>query len=138
MVTYLTSNRFVVAFVYCVLEKYRNTLKYRANKLIWKMNNLRNTLCISRVNSKCIRKIESLETAQKSKLVSCTSLLFLISVLSRLFSGTPVLETKQYRLERGLSVHKNAEGVLTDGPDYTFLDGRPTPLLVSNAAQNRF
>lgn len=42
-----------------------------------------------------------------------------------------MLETKQYRLERGLSLHKNAEGILTDGPDYTFLDGRPTPLLVS-------
>ncbi|KOB67823.1 Mitochondrial ribosomal protein L52 [Operophtera brumata] len=35
-------------------------------------------------------------------------------LLRRSFSGTPVLETKQYRLDRGLSLHKNAEGVLTD------------------------
>lgn len=63
--------------------------------------------------------------------VNKARVLLLVTVISRLFSGTPVLETKQYRVERGLSVHKNSEGVLTDGPDYTFLDGRPTPLLVS-------
>lgn len=37
---------------------------------------------------------------------------------------------KEWRAERGLPANRNAEGVLTDGPDFTYLDGRPTPLLV--------
>ncbi|XP_014365029.2 39S ribosomal protein L52, mitochondrial [Papilio machaon] len=48
---------------------------------------------------------------------------------SRAISCTQILNVKEWRVSRGLPVNKNAEGILTDGPDYTFLDGRPTPLL---------
>lgn len=53
-----------------------------------------------------------------------------VSVAARVFCSYPVLFTKEWRVSKGLSINKNAEGILTDGPDYTFLDGRPTPLLV--------
>ncbi|XP_053606666.1 large ribosomal subunit protein mL52 [Plodia interpunctella] len=49
--------------------------------------------------------------------------------LNRTFSSTSVCNTKAWRVSQGLPVNRNAEGILTDGPDYTFLDGRPTPLL---------
>ncbi|CAG9561454.1 unnamed protein product [Danaus chrysippus] len=39
------------------------------------------------------------------------------------------MNTKQWRLEKGLPANRLTEGVLIDAPDYTFLDGRPTPLL---------
>ncbi|XP_059058046.1 large ribosomal subunit protein mL52 [Achroia grisella] len=52
-----------------------------------------------------------------------------LNVAVRSFSSTMVQQSKQWRLSQGLSANRNAEGVLTDGPDYTFLDGRPTPLL---------
>ncbi|XP_021960147.1 39S ribosomal protein L52, mitochondrial [Folsomia candida] len=32
-----------------------------------------------------------------------------------------------WRKEQGLSVNPTASGPLTDGPDYSFIDGRPTP-----------
>ncbi|CAF4926011.1 unnamed protein product [Pieris macdunnoughi] len=51
------------------------------------------------------------------------------NVLCRSLSCSSTLQTKQWRLSKGLSSNRNAEGILTDGPDYTFLDGRPTPLL---------
>ncbi|XP_045766791.1 39S ribosomal protein L52, mitochondrial [Maniola jurtina] len=51
------------------------------------------------------------------------------TVLRRSFTCTTVSHMKQWRVSKGLSANRNAEGVLTDGPDYTFLDGRPTPLL---------
>lgn len=35
---------------------------------------------------------------------------------------------QKWREERGLPENPNAYGVLTDKPDYTYLDGRPTPL----------
>jgi hypothetical protein len=53
------------------------------------------------------------------------------SVLCRAFSCSSVVSTKQWRESMGLPANKTSEGVLTDGPDYTFLDGRPTPLLVN-------
>ncbi|XP_057665912.1 39S ribosomal protein L52, mitochondrial [Diorhabda carinulata] len=34
---------------------------------------------------------------------------------------------QKWRKERGLPLNPNACGVLTDAPDYTFLDGRLTP-----------
>ncbi|CAG4946596.1 unnamed protein product [Parnassius apollo] len=49
--------------------------------------------------------------------------------LSRSICCTTTVSTKEWRVSRGLPINKNAEGILTDGPDYTFLDGRPTPLL---------
>ncbi|CAH0730017.1 unnamed protein product, partial [Brenthis ino] len=51
------------------------------------------------------------------------------AVISRSLCCTPSMYIKQWRIEHGLSVNRTAEGILTDGPDYTFLDGRPTPLL---------
>ncbi|KAL3859172.1 hypothetical protein ACJMK2_009404 [Sinanodonta woodiana] len=33
-----------------------------------------------------------------------------------------------YRLKRGQAINKTRYGPLTDLPDFTFLDGRPTPL----------
>ncbi|KAL0871669.1 hypothetical protein ABMA27_004188 [Loxostege sticticalis] len=47
----------------------------------------------------------------------------------RAFSCTSSNNTKEWRISRGLAENRTSEGVLTDGPDYTFLDGRPTPLL---------
>lgn len=35
---------------------------------------------------------------------------------------------QKWRQEKGLPLNPNTSGVLTDKPDYTFLDGRPTPL----------
>lgn len=34
---------------------------------------------------------------------------------------------QKWRKEHGLPLNPNACGVLTDGPDYTFLDGKLTP-----------
>lgn len=34
---------------------------------------------------------------------------------------------QKWRIEKGLPKNPNASGVLTDSPDYTFLDGRLTP-----------
>lgn len=43
-------------------------------------------------------------------------------------SKTAVLSLDQrWRISQGLPMNANACGVLTDGPDYTFLDGRLTP-----------
>lgn len=61
-----------------------------------------------------------------------------ISEVSRNFNCTSALEMKKWRSERGLPVNRNAEGILTDGPDYTYLDGRPTPLLVGNLGFSTF
>lgn len=48
---------------------------------------------------------------------------------SRLLTTTSVNNIVQkWRQERGLPLNPNAHGPLTDKPDYTFLDGRPTPL----------
>ncbi|KAJ0178101.1 hypothetical protein K1T71_005924 [Dendrolimus kikuchii] len=52
-----------------------------------------------------------------------------VSLFYRAINTTSALNMKEWRVARGLSVNKNAEGVLTDAPDYTYLDGRPTPLL---------
>ncbi|CAH0398897.1 unnamed protein product [Chilo suppressalis] len=49
--------------------------------------------------------------------------------LCRAFSCSSLVYTKQWRISKGLAVNRNAEGFILDGPDYTFLDGRPTPLL---------
>ncbi|KPI97187.1 39S ribosomal protein L52, mitochondrial [Papilio xuthus] len=57
------------------------------------------------------------------------NLLIVCKQSSRSISCTQTLNIKEWRVSRGLPVNRNAEGVLTDGPDYTFLDGRPTPLL---------
>ncbi|CAH2090802.1 unnamed protein product [Euphydryas editha] len=51
------------------------------------------------------------------------------TIINRSLSCTSTLYLKQWRIDRGLSANRTAEGILTDGPDYTFLDGRPTPLL---------
>ncbi|KAK5642113.1 hypothetical protein RI129_008280 [Pyrocoelia pectoralis] len=41
---------------------------------------------------------------------------------------TPFVKLDQrWREKKGLPMNPNASGVLTDAPDYTFLDGRPTP-----------
>ncbi|KAJ8919494.1 hypothetical protein NQ315_002115 [Exocentrus adspersus] len=40
---------------------------------------------------------------------------------------TPLLLIQKWRKQRGLPLNPNATGVLTDAPDYTFLDGRLTP-----------
>lgn len=34
---------------------------------------------------------------------------------------------QKWRRENKLSLNPNAEGCLTDSPDYSYLDGRPTP-----------
>ncbi|XP_028171193.1 39S ribosomal protein L52, mitochondrial [Ostrinia furnacalis] len=50
-------------------------------------------------------------------------------ILHRAFSCTFYNSTKEWRISKGLAENRTSEGILTDGPDYTFLDGRPTPLL---------
>ncbi|XP_067634191.1 large ribosomal subunit protein mL52 [Eurosta solidaginis] len=48
---------------------------------------------------------------------------------SRQLSSTAVRSIDQkWREQKGLPVNSNAFGPLTNLPDYTFLDGRPTPL----------
>ncbi|XP_049874365.1 39S ribosomal protein L52, mitochondrial [Pectinophora gossypiella] len=54
---------------------------------------------------------------------------FQLKLATRAFSCSPAVSTKEWRVSKGLPINRNAEGILTDGPDYTFLDGRPTPLL---------
>ncbi|ODM94215.1 39S ribosomal protein L52, mitochondrial [Orchesella cincta] len=39
----------------------------------------------------------------------------------------PCYVGSNWRKSRGLSANPNAYGPLTDGPDYSFIDGRPTP-----------
>ncbi|GJQ68008.1 dnk [Trypoxylus dichotomus] len=47
----------------------------------------------------------------------------------RLFSLSSSQNINQkWREERGLPLNPNACGVLTDRPDYSYLDGRPTPI----------
>ena len=47
----------------------------------------------------------------------------------RTLSTSPHLCLDQrWRRKKGLPMNPNAYGVLTDTPDYTFMDGRPTPL----------
>ncbi|XP_018336536.1 39S ribosomal protein L52, mitochondrial [Agrilus planipennis] len=50
------------------------------------------------------------------------------NISSRYFhiSRTTLLDQK-WRQAKGLPLNPNAYGVLTDSPDYSFLDGRPTP-----------
>lgn len=46
----------------------------------------------------------------------------------RISTSTTCNLIQKFRKERGLPLNPNACGPLTDLPDYTFLDGRPTPL----------
>lgn len=57
------------------------------------------------------------------------SLICRIYVQHRNFGTTfPTLLNQKYRKERGLPLNPNASGILTDSADYSFLDGRLTPL----------
>lgn len=48
--------------------------------------------------------------------------------LVRLFTTTPqICLNQKWRKERGLPMNPNASGILTDGADFTYLDGRLTP-----------
>ncbi|XP_026733760.1 39S ribosomal protein L52, mitochondrial [Trichoplusia ni] len=58
-----------------------------------------------------------------------TATLLRTQITYRSLSTTQVVCLKEWREERGLPRNRNAEGLLTDGPDFTYLDGRPTPLL---------
>ncbi|KAJ8715912.1 hypothetical protein PYW08_013197 [Mythimna loreyi] len=50
-------------------------------------------------------------------------------LIFRALNTSTVVYSKQWRVQQGLCLNRNAEGVLTDTPDFTYLDGRPTPLL---------
>ncbi|XP_071089685.1 large ribosomal subunit protein mL52-like [Haliotis cracherodii] len=43
-------------------------------------------------------------------------------------TSVPVTAGQQWRLEEGQAANNTRYGPLTDRPDYSFLDGRPTPL----------
>lgn len=64
-------------------------------------------------------------------LLRCSGQIFtkiLPSVNTRFISLTSTNNLIQrWRIEKGLPLNPNANGVLTDGQDYTFQDGRPTP-----------
>nr|CAI5823841.1 unnamed protein product [Callosobruchus analis] len=46
----------------------------------------------------------------------------------RTFQTTcPMVINQKWRKERGMPLNPNAHGVLTDSPDYTYIDGRLTP-----------
>lgn len=46
----------------------------------------------------------------------------------RFFFGTrPCFLNQKWRQARGLPLNPNTGGVLAESPDYSFLDGRPTP-----------
>ncbi|CAH0584511.1 unnamed protein product [Chrysodeixis includens] len=64
-----------------------------------------------------------------SIILKSTATLLQTQLISRTLSSTPALCLKEWREAQGLPRHRNAEGILTDAPDYTYLDGRPTPLL---------
>lgn len=50
------------------------------------------------------------------------------SVSKRLVNTSPIIYLNQkWRQERGLPKNPNASGILTDSPDFSFLDGRSTP-----------
>jgi large subunit ribosomal protein L52 len=62
---------------------------------------------------------------------------FFVALVMRLCNSKRLLATtstnhfnQKWRQERGLPLNPNASGPLTDGPDYSFLDGRPTPYTV--------
>ncbi|KAF2899504.1 hypothetical protein ILUMI_06676 [Ignelater luminosus] len=59
---------------------------------------------------------------------SCLSTKILNSSQLRFISTTSVKCLDQrWREKRGLPMNPNKHGVLTDSPDYSYLDGRPTP-----------
>ncbi|XP_067651487.1 large ribosomal subunit protein mL52-like [Haliotis asinina] len=43
-------------------------------------------------------------------------------------TSVPVTVGQQWRLERGQAANNTRYGPLTDMPDYSYIDGRPTPL----------
>ncbi|XP_030750147.1 39S ribosomal protein L52, mitochondrial [Sitophilus oryzae] len=56
-------------------------------------------------------------------------LLCRLCVQKRSFSFTSQNNLNQkYRKEKNLPLNPNASGILTDGPDFSYLDGRLTPL----------
>lgn len=61
----------------------------------------------------------------------CNNVYFLDASIShsRLLFTTPVCSLIQsWRKKKGLPLNPNSDGPLTNKPDYSFLDGRPTPL----------
>lgn len=60
--------------------------------------------------------LASIAISPNSRYINTTSIRYLI---------------QKWRKEKGLPMNPNAYGVLTDTPDYTFLDGRPTPIGVN-------
>ncbi|KAF5280224.1 hypothetical protein FQA39_LY05358 [Lamprigera yunnana] len=64
-----------------------------------------------------------LQLGQLSKTCPICSLTFVRSIGT---TGVAFLD-QRWREKRGWPQNANTTGVITDSPDYTFLDGRPTP-----------
>lgn len=61
---------------------------------------------------------------------------FVFNVRAQNISTTPPCNLIQkWRKAKGLPMNPNAYGVLTDGADYSYLDGRPTPYGVRQKAR---
>ncbi|XP_055856847.1 39S ribosomal protein L52, mitochondrial [Episyrphus balteatus] len=62
------------------------------------------------------------------KIVGGYRIILRTGVLSRNLSTTPALADQYWREDHGLPTNPNSEGPLTNLPDYSFVDGRITPL----------
>ncbi|XP_046549426.1 39S ribosomal protein L52, mitochondrial-like [Haliotis rubra] len=52
-------------------------------------------------------------------------------------TSVPVTAGQKWRLEQGLAADNTRYGPLTDMPDYSYLDGRPTPLSKGQVQRRR-
>lgn len=62
------------------------------------------------------------------KISACSRLIIYSKVLSRNLSTTSTLANQHWREDHGLPLNPNSDGPLTNLPDYSFVDGRTTPL----------
>lgn len=70
----------------------------------------------------------------KSLYYSKYSILFTINGYRGIQTSAVRAIDMKWREERGLARNPNTHGPLTNLPDYTFMDGRPTPLGVSESS----
>ncbi|XP_055917099.1 39S ribosomal protein L52, mitochondrial [Eupeodes corollae] len=62
------------------------------------------------------------------KIIGYSKVILNTGVISRSLSTTPALSDQHWREENGLPLNPNSYGPLTNLPDYSYVDGRPTPL----------
>lgn len=97
-----------------------------------KMRNITINLCRQFVQSHCASKwmLPATICVFNQTFYSSLSLFFRFTGRSLHVTSCALINPK-WRRDRGLPEQLNQYGPLTDRPDYTYLDGRPTPLGVS-------